>query len=882
MVNYEYAYLFDQDSVERKLVITTNDGRTLNEDNLLMESFSLSEIGCDNDSLVFGSCIASSISFSVMSSVATLAGKELTVKFVIGGHTENPFVVGKYKVISDTVEKKARKIVACDALYEVLNKDFSSWYDTLLPTASSQKTLYEFRNSFFQAAGLTQESTVLPNDAIVIKKTISAEELSGKSILESICELNACFGGIANDGKFRYIKLGTTANRITNYIDCSYDDYTCEAISKVQIRQEEGDIGVSVGTGTNLYVIDNNFLVYGKEEDELTTIANNVLNNVSGITYKPISLKKKGNPCYEIGDKITVVLEDNTEVTSYILTREIAGIQSLKDYITAKGVEHRTEKITGTAKEIIQLRGKSNVLEKTIDETKQTITDLEEGLTSSITQTANSLTSEIARATGAEGTLQSMIEQTDRRITLSVTELQKEIDGSISTYNVSYEPTLLNYPAWDFTYNIPCNNTVQLRDNLAFQYTDEYYSKNARAVVFNEVTSLSYRFSKGEDGTWYWKDIANTDFGVAMSRIAELQIQADGISADVQELTTTIEDDYITESETQSRINQKADSIEQTVSETYLTKENASSTYETKSNSTSKISQSATEILQTVSTTYQTKSGMSDYYTKTEVGSKISQSATEIKTEVYASVNDTLTSYSTITQTNTSISTAISNYDSQTASKKYSTITQLSDSISLEVTNRNTAISDSAKSLQADYNSKFDLRDTAIEAKVSQVGGDGTGAFGWILQSNGFALLNNGNIVFHCTKDGIYVNGYATSTELNAQKARIDTISSNYISTTNLNAQVAELGYVTASGVDGSITTIDGGKIKTGTVSADRIDAAIMRTSQLTAESIQSKFQSPTAGIMTMGTMRAANLYIYDGGNYRRLILGANNIVTWA
>ena len=133
-----------------------------------------------------------------------------------------------------------------------------------------------------------------------------------------------------------------------------------------------------------------------------------------------------GNPCLEVGDAVR--LQTRYElVESYILKRTLKGIQALRDDLEADGEEYRTSKVNGIQRSILQLKGKSNTLERSIEETKSTIVDVEKGLQSQITQTAESITAEVSRATKAEGTLSSKITQTAESITTEVNRAnQKE------------------------------------------------------------------------------------------------------------------------------------------------------------------------------------------------------------------------------------------------------------------------------------------------------------------------------------------------------------------------------------------------------------------------------------------------------------------------
>lgn len=400
----------------------------------------------------FGACEASVVKFTMSNIFLPMKGKWITVKITPKG-ADAPYQIGRYKVYSDkpTADRKCRDVEAYDALYDVLNADMAAWYNSL----TFPMTLKAFRDAFFSHFGVEQETISLVNDNMTVEKTIeitgsSADEstigeaLSGKTVLSCICEINGCFGHIGRDGKFHYISLDQEMQGLyprndlypaddlyprdphsqpigrSFYISAKYEDYLVKSIDKLQINEKENDIGVIVGTGSNGYNIEGNFLVYGKGSDELRGIANNVFGKIKNLVYRPYSADCKGNPCLEVGNSIRF----NTKyelIETYILKRTLKGIQALRDTISADGEEYRTKKVNSVHQDILQLKGKSNVLERTIEETKSTITDVEKGLQSQITQNAESITAEVTRATQAEGSLSSKITQTAESITAEVT-----------------------------------------------------------------------------------------------------------------------------------------------------------------------------------------------------------------------------------------------------------------------------------------------------------------------------------------------------------------------------------------------------------------------------------------------------------------------------
>lgn len=499
MVDYQYSNLFLKDSVDKQLNIVSDDGKiNITNTELHQEKFELTESLCSESELTFGACEAGMIKFTVSNVFLPMKGKWLAAKMTLDGHEDKPFQIGRYKVYSDTptADRTCRDVVAYDALYDILSSDVTDWYNQILPQKDSKVTLKQFRDSFFNHFGVEQEEVSLVNDEMIIEKTVEVtasssgssgtaetstigEAMSGKEVLSCILEINGCMGNIGRDGKFRYVYLTqeiqglypandlypaddlyprnpkSTSISKSQYISAQYEDYIVRTINKLQIREKENDIGVIVGDGGNTYVIEGNFLVYGKGTKELNEIGEKTLSKIKGIIYRPFSADCKGNPCLEVGDAVRLTTKYEL-IETYILKRTLKGIQALRDDLEADGEEYRTSKVNGIQRSILQLKGKSNTLERSIEETKSTIVDVEKGLQSQITQTATeirsevknttdglssritqnseSITAEVSRAKNAEGTLSSKITQTAESITAEVnraTEKEGQLAAAI-------------------------------------------------------------------------------------------------------------------------------------------------------------------------------------------------------------------------------------------------------------------------------------------------------------------------------------------------------------------------------------------------------------------------------------------------------------------
>lgn len=436
--------------------IITDGGAILNDTNIVEESMTLQESICSESQLQFGSCEASVFKIRLIEQFLPVSEQKITVSMPYDGKVMQ---LGRYKVTSDkpTADRRYRDIVAYDAMYDIINSDVAEWYNTVLPAKGSTVTLKAFRDSFLAHFGIEQEGTVLVNDSMIVEKTIEPSELSGKTVITAICEINGCFGHIGRNGKFQYIHLKemkeglypsntlyprddlypmnpTNAEQISKsyYTSAKYEDYTTARINKLQIRQEEGDIGCIYGDGDNCYIVQDNFLLYGKATNELEQIAANMYSVISRVWYRPAHVEAKGNPCLEVGDGIVLGTKYET-VYTYILQRTLKGIQALKDTYDAEGEQYQTEDVNSVRTQIIQLKGKSNVLERTIEETRLTIADIENGLQSQITMNANSITTEVARAKSAENSLSSRITQTAESLRLEVTERTSMYNEEINT-----------------------------------------------------------------------------------------------------------------------------------------------------------------------------------------------------------------------------------------------------------------------------------------------------------------------------------------------------------------------------------------------------------------------------------------------------------------
>lgn len=420
MIIHEISELYIEGRKNTDLVICTDESVEITNEHIYQEGFELSESLCSQDELKFGCCETSELKLKIRNEFGNLKGHQITVSNVLNELTDYPLQIGVYNV--ETCERSGDRqyldITAYDDMHKIINAEVVEWYDSVFPIKDTAQTvaedeevveedtptveyepitLKEFRDSFFEYVDVTQETVALPQDDVLVEKTIDADSISGLKVISAICELNGVFGHINREGIFVYVSLkkpseeGIIASDVeyNSYKSCEFEDFETKTIDKVQVRQEDGDIGYIYGTGDNCYIVQDNFLVFGKSTDDLASITETLYDCISGITYRPFMTEVQGNPCVEVGDRITVNTRLET-VNSYVLNRNLKGIMSMIDSLETRGTEVYEEKVNSVQNDIKQLKGKSNILKRTVEETVSRVTNIEKGYTE-IQQTAESL-----------------------------------------------------------------------------------------------------------------------------------------------------------------------------------------------------------------------------------------------------------------------------------------------------------------------------------------------------------------------------------------------------------------------------------------------------------------------------------------------------------
>ena len=529
-----YMRFYDKQDfdVETDTPICTIDGSQVPDDNLV-----LTQVLCSTESLTFGQCGSAMVEVTVTNVLMDLTGKWFTLSIEVGGYE---MIMGIYKV--DSFERQAdktkKKIIAYDRMLNFA-VDVADWYQGL----TFPMTLKQFRTALCEHVGVSQKDVALPLDDMQVTKTIDPSKISGRDVMKAICEINGCFGQIDNTGRFKYVFLGSSGlypseelypsddlypsemhgENLSHIRDANYEDFLVKGIDKVQIRQEEGDVGAAYGLGTNTYTIQGNFLVYGKGAQELLNIAATVHENISRKTYRPCKIVTQALPWVEPGDGIICYTSDDV-IETYCLKRTIKGIQAMMDTFEAQGTRERKENF-GIQTQIIQLEGKTAIIKKSVEEVSVRVSDLKASTDAQFKITADQILAEVTRAKQAEASLSIRADQ----IALSVTNLANDTNskfiqtadqislkvskGEVSS-QLSVEPNAVtiktNRLSWESNYSsmtsdgkLTCRNIVATNGTFTGNLESQTFYANGGAVGFGDyyVSANGSNLLRSTDGS---------------------------------------------------------------------------------------------------------------------------------------------------------------------------------------------------------------------------------------------------------------------------------------------------------------------------------------------------------------------------------------------
>lgn len=164
---------------------------------------------------------------------------------------------------------------------------------------------------------------------------------------------------------------------------------------------------------------------------------------------------------------------------------------------------------------------------------------------------------------------------------ITLSDLYKQTNDNFMVYTVTATPTKDNYPAVDWFIPIYPSDDLFPDDNLTWTYSNDEYAKHHGAIAYNETAQKTWRWTKDDNGDWFWKEVSNTQLAYMLSQNASLKINLNKISTALSQTQKNIADNYSTTRQMNNAITQaitaESNSIKLEVSGTYATKKNLES-----------------------------------------------------------------------------------------------------------------------------------------------------------------------------------------------------------------------------------------------------------------------------------------------------------------
>ena len=357
---------------QKHIQLNFSDNSTLGDEDVVLESMTIEQSLCEEEQITFGLTASAKFSIQIMNAGKKYQG--LSVTPLVGAVDENnhyyTMELGTYRIAEDvrSEDRVYRSLVAYDALYDVLNTDYTDFYNAYF-TSNPYPTLKQFRDAFFTYIGIQQVTTTLPFDNLNLVRKAEVSGLSGSEIICQICEPNATFGFVNYEGKFQYKIFdfkgarhypandlypsgrlypgeGADLTLLANGGDTDeaptsvvYSDYYCHKITQAKFNSTANTADVVVGTTGNCYTFRESTVLYGQTESVLRSIATKFLDMVSEFFYNPSTIVARTRLWVQLGDVVDVATKDGG-VKVPILKRTIAGITAMSDTYEAKGKEY--------------------------------------------------------------------------------------------------------------------------------------------------------------------------------------------------------------------------------------------------------------------------------------------------------------------------------------------------------------------------------------------------------------------------------------------------------------------------------------------------------------------------------------------------------------
>jgi len=519
-----------------------------------------------NTELTLGSACANMFEARIIAPGGNLrieAGTELTVYKI----DDNAL---RHKVGMFTAEKPTRQsanIINITAYDRVswLDKDLTQW---LAGLNGWPYALIDFAVMVCDACGLTLVNDTIPNDGYPVQR-FSADGITGRQLMQWIGEIAGRFCRATVDGKIEFawytpaeISLGAAQRSaveisyengnlnlnvegaeiteeeggividseyleitddgqgnatlivnnavLTQYYfqnGLSYEDYAVAPIEKVQLRQNEEDVGTvypDVPEEVNTYIITGNYLLTAGTADDLKPIAQTLYEHLKDVTYTPCKVAMPAGLSIKAGNTVMITDKNGKTITAYVMTRTQSG---QKDTLECTGSARRdcstavnNQSYKALTGKVLNLRTDVEGIKAENKDTSGRVTKLQMDIAGIRTQVAQ----QESTADGLQKRLTS-VEQSAEGIDLAVKSIQENGVDKVTTetgYSFSDNGLIISRSGEEM------KNRMDHTGMYVERSGEVILQANNKGVVAKDVTVLNYlvvgnhaRFEDYSDGT---------------------------------------------------------------------------------------------------------------------------------------------------------------------------------------------------------------------------------------------------------------------------------------------------------------------------------------------------------------------------------------------
>lgn len=316
------------------------------------------------------------------------------------GHKSDMNEIGIFNITS--VERQSSggyKIIGVDNISK-----FDKYCDDFIENTSFPLTLKQFFINLCNYCSAEYVANSLSvNDTYIVNDNFEGVNITGRQLLGYIAEAAGGYAYCDYLGRVcigYYTSKGTVLSN-TKYVSYFTNDYATPKIGKLVIQMTTDDVGTIAtnAAGSQQYNITNNPLFYNDSASDNQEAADRILAKMVDVQYTPASLTLLEDYNINCGDIITVDGD-----TFYVMEKVMnnSGVS-----LNCFGNRERLTEGNTINSEIVALRGKSNELTRSIEETRSLITDNTNGLQTQLKQTADSFNLQVSQLNNVVSEIQA-------------------------------------------------------------------------------------------------------------------------------------------------------------------------------------------------------------------------------------------------------------------------------------------------------------------------------------------------------------------------------------------------------------------------------------------------------------------------------------------